>query len=137
MKNTEKRPKLILTLLWIAQVVLSLTFLWSAYMKLLNSSNLPFAWVKENQNLVIFTGIVDLLAGIGILFPNILRLRQKLTIYAAYGVILLMISACVFHLLRGEVKEIGFNIFVALIAFFIAWGRQKSCLLLKNDSHNQ
>ena len=93
-------------------------------MKIFKPEDLPFPWVKDNTNLVLITGIVDLLGGLGIVLPTLLRNQPKLTIFAAYGIIVLMTVASVFHISRGEAKDIGFNIFMALLAVFVAWGRQ-------------
>jgi hypothetical protein len=46
-----------------------------------------------------------------------------LTWVAAAGVLALMASAIVFHLVRGEAGEITGNVFLATVAAFIAWGR--------------
>lgn len=113
-------------LLWIAQGLLAVTFIWAGSMKLFLPSELPWQWIKENPSLVKLTGILDLLAGIGLVFPALLSIKPKLTIYAAYGTIVLMISASIFHISRGEASQIGFNIFVTLIAVFIIWGTQKN-----------
>ncbi|MFB2121449.1 DoxX family protein [Parapedobacter sp. 2B3] len=121
----RKTPKTFNIILWIAQGLLALTFVWAGFMKIFKPEDLPFAWVKGNANLVLFTGVFDLLAGIGIMFPTLLRIKTKLTIFAAYGIIVLMIAASIFHISRGEAKDIGFNIFMLLIAIFVAWGRQK------------
>ncbi|SRR5690606_8451611 len=121
----RKTPKTFNIILWIAQGLLALTFVWAGFMKIFKPEDLPFAWVKGNANLVLFTGVFDLLAGIGIMFPTLLRVKTKLTIFAAYGIIVLMIAASIFHISRGEAKDIGFNIFMLLIAIFVAWGRQK------------
>ena len=124
--------------LWLAQGLLALTFLWAGFMKLSKPEALPFPWISENPSLVLSTGMVDVLAGIGIFFPALLRVQPKLTIYAAYGIILLMASAIVFHLSRGEAKDIGFNIFVALLAAFIAWGRHaRAPVELKKDKQTK
>jgi len=123
--TSEQTPsKAMNIILWLAQVFLSITFIWSGFMKIFQPEKLPFAWIRESENLVLLTGFVDLLAGIGILLPALLRIKPKLTIYAAYGTIALMIAASIFHISRGEAKDIGFNIFMALLAAFIAWGRQ-------------
>jgi uncharacterized membrane protein YphA (DoxX/SURF4 family) len=125
MTSELKKSKTMNIVLWIAQGLLAVTFIWSGFMKIFQPEKLPFAWIKDNANLVLITGIVDLLAGIGILFPTLLRIQPKLTIYAAYGTIVLMIAASIFHISRGESKDIGFNIFITFLALFIAWGRQK------------
>jgi uncharacterized membrane protein YphA (DoxX/SURF4 family) len=112
-------------ILWIAQAALSLMLVWAGFMKLFQPEQLPFPWIKDNANLVLLTGAADLLGGLGIILPALLKIKPKLTIFAAYGIILLMIAACIFHISRGEASDIGFNIFIATIAVFIAWGRGK------------
>jgi hypothetical protein len=111
--------------LWVAQVFLAATLLWAGGMKLLNPSSLPWPWIKENPNLVMVTGVLNLLAGIGLVFPYLLKIKPKLTYYAALGTILLMLGASIFHISRGEASDIGFPLFVAALAAFIAWGRRK------------
>jgi hypothetical protein len=121
----KKKNSILNIALWIAQGLLAVTLIWAGAMKLLKPNDLPWPWIKENPHLVTVTGLLDLLAGLGIVLPSILRMQPKLTIYAAYGIIALMIGASIFHISRGEAKDIGFNIFVLLIAAFIAWGRKK------------
>jgi hypothetical protein len=125
----EKKNSILNIILWLAQGLLALTLVWTAVMKLFNPNDLPWLWIKENPSLVKVTGILDMLAGVGVVLPALLRIQAKLTIYAAYGIVALMIGAIVFHISRGEVSQIGFNIFVVFIALFIAWGRQKKAQL--------
>jgi uncharacterized membrane protein YphA (DoxX/SURF4 family) len=112
-------------ILWILQLLLAFLFIQSGIMKLFNPADLPWPWIKENPNLAKATGIIDLLGGIGLVLPPLLRIQPKFAMYAAYGILLLMISASIFHISRGEGSQIGFNVVVLLIAAFIAWGRQK------------
>lgn len=114
-------------ILWIAQVILAVGFIWAAAMKLFQPADKLAAmwpWTADHAGLVKFTGVLDLLAGIGLVLPAALRIQPKLTIYAAYGTIALMIAASAFHIVRGEASQIGMNIFFAVMAVFIAWGRQ-------------
>jgi uncharacterized membrane protein len=124
MTSEQKTSKTMNIILWITQGLLAATFIWVGFMKIFKPEDLPFAWVKDNTNLVLITGIVDLLGGLGIVLPTLLRIQTKLTIFAAYGIIVLMTVASVFHISRDEAKDIGFNIFMALLAVFVAWGRQ-------------
>jgi uncharacterized membrane protein len=124
MTEEQKVSKTINILLWIGQGLLAITFSWAALMKLFKPEDLPFLWVKGNDKLVLITGIVDLLGGLGIILPTLLRIRPKLAIFAAYGIVALMIIAIIFHIWRGETKDIGFNIFILLTAIFVASGRQ-------------
>lgn len=124
MTSEQKTSKTLNIILWITQGLLAATFIWAGFMKIFKPEDLPFPWVKDNTNLVLITGIVDLLGGLGIVLPALLRIQPKLTIFAAYGIIVLMMVASVIHVLRGEAKDIGFNIFMILLAVFVAWGRQ-------------
>lgn len=111
--------------LWLIQILLSVIFIWAGTMKLFKPSELPFSWVKDNLLLVKLTGGLDIMAGVGLIMPSLLRIQPQLTVYVAIGVFLLMMTACVFHLSRGEGSDIGFNLFVAFLALFIVWGRLK------------
>ena len=73
--------------------------------------------------LVKLSGIVDWLGALGVVLPTLFRIKPRLTAVAAIGVVLLMICASIFHISRGETAQIGFNVFLALIAAFVAWGR--------------
>lgn len=127
MKQQEKRVSRFNILLWVAQGLLSATLLWSGSIKLFQPVNdLAAMWPWAGQVapvLLRFTGIVDLLAAVGLILPMALNIKPKLTVYAAAGVVLLMLVASVFHIARGEASSIGINIVFAAIAAFIVWGR--------------
>lgn len=115
-------------LLWTAQAVLSLSLIGTAFIKLfLSPAELAemFPWTAENRILLLFTAIIDLLLGLGLILPQIIRPKSKLTVLSAYGLAALMICAGIFHIRRGEVSDIGVNIFLLLLAVFVARGRQK------------
>ncbi|MFY7890319.1 MAG: DoxX family protein [Spirosomataceae bacterium] len=133
MTTTNNSSKVMHFSLWAAQGFLALIFIWAAYTKLLQpleeaAKMLP--WAKDNPGLVKITGIIELLAVLGMILPSALRIQPNLTVYAAYGIIALMISAAVFHISRGEASLIGMNIFFLLLAAFVAWGRSKKAPIL-------
>lgn len=114
--------------LWIAQALLSACFIWAGATKLFSQPEKLAAmwpWTAANKTLVKLTGVIDLVAGIGLAMPGLTGIYPVLTVYAAIGVIALMLAAIIFHVARGEAKQIGFNIIVIAIATFIAWGRWK------------
>ncbi|WP_257669495.1 DoxX family protein [Parapedobacter tibetensis] len=133
MASEQKTSKTMNIILWIAQVMLSIGFIWAASMKLFQPADKlaeMWAWTAGNVTLVKLTGVLDLLAGIGLVFPALLHIQPKLTIYAAFGTIALMIAASIFHISRGEASQIGINIFFGIIAVFIIWGRLKKVPLV-------
>lgn len=128
-----KSSKVLNIALWVAQGLLALTFIWAAYTKLfqpLEEAAKMLPWAKDNPGLVKLTGVVELLGALGLILPSALRILPKLTIYAAYGAIVLMILAAVFHISRGEASLIGMNIFFLILGGFIAWGRTTKAPIL-------
>lgn len=116
-------------LLWIAQILLSLCLSWAGIVKLLQpveQLEMMWPWTGEvPPAFVKLTGIIDLLGALGLVAPSLFRFKPVLTPIAAIGIILLMIAASVFHICRGEGSQIGFNILVAVISAFVAYGRFK------------
>ncbi len=45
--------------------------------------------------------------------------------YAAFGLVLVMVGAGIFHATRGEMASIGNNSFIAAVVAFIGYGRWK------------
>jgi hypothetical protein len=114
--------------LWVAQALVGAMFLSGAFMKL--GMPIPqlakiMPWVQEvDPALVLFTGIVDGLGGIGILLPALARIQPRLTVYAAIGCAMLQVCAFVFHVSRGDPSAAsGTNVVLFLLATFVAWGR--------------
>lgn len=113
--------------LWIAQAILAFIFLWAGYVKIFQSveqMSEMMAWVPEVPILFIrLLGILELLGAAGLIFPALLRVKPRVTVWAAVACTVLMVFAATFHLTRGEVSEIGLNIGLGLIGIFIIWGR--------------
>ena len=122
MSNEQKPSKALNSLLWIAQVLLAASLIWASSMKLFAPpAKLAqmWPWTADNKSLVKLTGVIDLLAGIGLILPSLLSIQPKLTIYAAFGIIILMIAASIFHITRGEASQIGANIFLSFLLYLL------------------
>lgn len=124
----QQHSKAIRITLWLVQIILALSFIWGGLMKLFQSIeklSAMWPWTAQVSPVFLkFTAIVDLLAGIGIVVPTLLLVNPKFTRMIAFGVIVLMICASIFHICRGEASQIGINIFFALLAAFVMWGRK-------------
>lgn len=119
--------------LWVAQVLLAIGFLLAGIMKSFQpieelGKSLP--WVIEvPAALVRFIGISEFLGALALLFPSILRVQPKLTVWAAVGIATIMLFALVYHVAKGEMSVIGINILFGLMAGFVAWGRAKKVVI--------
>ena len=88
------------------------------------SASMP--WTGQLPALIVrLLGLIDLSGAVGLILPSLLRIKPQLTPWAALCIIALMVCATIFHVSRGEASVIGFNIFVAVVAAFIVWGRFK------------
>ena len=127
MQNQNSNSKALNISLWIAQVVLAAMFIMAGIMKSTQpieklSSMLP--WVTNVPEILVrIIGVCEFFGAIGILLPSLLRIQPKLTPTAATGIVIIMVLAIGLHLSRGESSVLGINIFIAVVASFIAWGR--------------
>ena len=128
-------------LVWALQILLASMFLMTGAMKIYQSINqlaTSLPWVGDvPAGLVRFIGMAELLAGLGLLLPSILKYKTFLTPLAALGIVLIMISASFFHITRGETGVIGMNAILALIALYIAWARYKKVPIYDRSSSDQ
>ncbi len=120
--------------LWVLQVALGLMFIAAGAMKATQSveamtASLP--WVTSTPiELVRFIGVSEFLGGLGLILPSLLRIKPHLTVWAANGLIAVMVLAAVFHASRGEFPAIGMNVAMIALFAFIAWGRSKKVPIL-------
>lgn len=70
-----------------------------------------------------FIGIAEILATIGLILPGLTNILPWLTPLAATGLVILMISAAIFHLARREYPNIVFNLILFALAAFVTYGR--------------
>lgn len=132
--SNQKNNKVLNIILWVLQVVFGLVFIMAGATKgfqPIESMAESMPWVTSvSSGLVRFIGISELLGGIGLLLPSILRIKPNLTVWASIGLTAVMILAALFHATRGEFGVIGVNATFILSTAFIAWGRSKKIPIL-------
>jgi uncharacterized membrane protein YphA (DoxX/SURF4 family) len=109
--------------LWIIQVVLALLFLFAGVMKLV----LPIEEMTKQMPMpglfLRFIGVCEVLGGLGLILPGLLRIRTILTPLAAAGLVIIMIGAIALTLKSGQLGPALFSLVVGLLAAFVAYGR--------------
>jgi hypothetical protein len=114
-------------LLWVLQVLLALAFLAHGLLFLF-----PPAAMVEQMNAALprwfqlFLGVAEVLAAVGLTLPGVTRVQPWLAPSAAAGVMIVMISATIFHLVRGEVSSAIVTVVLLLIATFVAYMRWRA-----------
>ncbi|HAW80187.1 MAG: DoxX family protein [Balneola sp.] len=125
----KKNNKTLNIALWVAQVLLAAMFLMAGIMKAtqpIEELSQSMTWVNDfSAGMVRFIGISELLGGIGLLLPALLRIKPIFTPLAALGLFIIMVLAFIYHISNAEYQALGINLILGAIAVFIAWGRYK------------
>ena len=83
-------------------------------------------WAKHTSDAVIYlAGFAEILGGLGLILPSLLRIMPWLTSLAALGLSIVMLLAAALNGSIGESNAIMPTILIAGIALFVAWGRYK------------
>ncbi|HEX2172763.1 MAG TPA: DoxX family protein [Dehalococcoidia bacterium] len=111
-------------LLWMFQVLLGLFFaLGSGAPKLLTPiETLPLPLPLPGP-FVLFIGVAEVLGGIGLILPGLVRIRPGLTPLAASGLLIITIGAMAYQLAAGEAGNALFAVVMTLLLAFVAVGR--------------
>lgn len=112
--------------LWVAQGLLAAAFFMAGFMKIttpiddLAANGMSFV-NTFSEEMVRFIGISEVLGGIGLIFPALLRIKPILTPIAAIALTIVMVLAAIYHISVGEPPVP--NIILFSLAAFVAWGR--------------
>ncbi len=112
--------------LWVLQVLLAAAFLAHGLL-FLN----PPAEVVEQMNaslprwFQLFLGVAEVLAAIGLTLPGLTRVMPWLVTWAAGGIMIVMVSATVFHIVRGEFSSAAITLLLLVMATYLAYMRHR------------
>jgi putative oxidoreductase len=110
--------------LWVLQVLLALAFLGHGGLLLF-----PPAAIVDQMNasfprwFQVFLGVAEVLAAVGLTLPALTRIQPWLVSCAAAGIMIVMVGATIFHLMRGELSSAATTIVLLAMATFVAYGR--------------
>jgi uncharacterized membrane protein YphA (DoxX/SURF4 family) len=110
--------------LWTLQVLLAAAFFAHGWMFLF-----PPASVVDQMNaslprwFQLFLGVAEVAAAIGLTLPGVTRVMPSLVWWAAVGIMIVMIAATVFHVMRGEMSSAAITLVLLAMASFVAYMR--------------
>ena len=113
-------------LLWVLQALLALAFFAHGMLLLMPSPEIqaqmyaalpPWFWL--------FLGIAEVAAAVGITLPGVTRIQPGLVPAAAAGITFVMVSATIWHLVRGEMSSAGITFVLLVMASFVTYMRWK------------
>jgi uncharacterized membrane protein YphA (DoxX/SURF4 family) len=111
-------------LLWVLQALLAVAFLAHGLLFLFP----PAAMVEQmnsslSRGFQLFLGSAEVLAAVGLTLPGMTRIQPWLVPCAAAGLMIVMISATTFHVMRGEISSAIITAVLLLVATFVAYMR--------------
>jgi uncharacterized membrane protein YphA (DoxX/SURF4 family) len=113
-------------LLWIVQVLLAVAFFAHGWMFLFPP---PEIAAQMNASLPrwfqLFLGVAEVLAAIGLLLPGLTKVMPWLVAWAAAGIMTVMVSATIFHLLRAEMSSAAITLLLLAMATWVAYMRHR------------
>jgi hypothetical protein len=121
--KTNKNSRKTEVVLWIVQGLLAALFLFAGGMKLVLPAEMMKGPVALPVGFLRFIGVAELLGAIGLILPELLRIRRELTPLAAAGLVIIMTGATVVTLMGGAVAPALVPFVVGLLAAFVARGR--------------
>ena len=112
--------------LWTVQVVLAALFLFAGVMKLVLPIEALAGPVSLPGPLLRFIGVAEVLGGVGLVLPWLLKIRPMLTPVAACGLEIIMVGAVAITAVGGSVLGAAFPLVVGLALAAIAYGRMSA-----------
>ena len=110
--------------LWVLQVLLAVAFFAHGWMMLWPP---PEIAVQMNASLPrwfsLFIGVSEVLAAIGLILPGLTRVMPWLVAWAAGGIVIVMVSATIYHVVRGEMASAATTLVLLVMATVVAWMR--------------
>jgi hypothetical protein len=112
--------------LWVLQILLAAAFLAHGWILLFPSPDmLALMNTTMSTSFRIFLGIAEVLAAAGLTLPGLTRILPWLVPLAAAGVMIVMVSATVFHIARNEISSAFTTAVLLGLATFVAYMRWK------------
>ena len=110
--------------LWVLQVLLAIVFLAHGLMMLF-----PPESIVEQMNaslprwFQVFLGVAEVAAAVGLTLPGLTGVLPALVPAAAVGIMIVMVSATAFHLMRAEWSSAVITFVLLLMASYVAYMR--------------
>jgi putative oxidoreductase len=112
--------------LWFLQVLLAVAFLAHGLLFLV-----PPPDIAEQMNaslprwFQVSLGVAEVLAAIGLTLPGLTRIQPWLVTWAAAGIMIVMVSATIYHVRRAEISSAAITLLLLAMATYVAYMRHR------------
>ncbi len=112
-------------LLWTLQALLAALFVFAGGMKLIAPIDTLTDLIPLPGLLIRFVGVAEVLGGLGLILPSVLRIRPRLVVLAAVELAHIMVGAAIVTLVTTDALSALVPVAVGCLAIFIAYGRAR------------
>ena len=110
--------------LWVLQVLLALAFLAHGVLLLAPPPEIAAQLTTMfPRGFWVFLGVAEVLAAVGLTLPGLTRIKPWLVVWAAGGIMIVMVSATILHLTRGEFSSAAVTVLLLAMATVVAYMR--------------
>jgi uncharacterized membrane protein YphA (DoxX/SURF4 family) len=110
--------------LWVLQLLLAAAFFAHGLLFLMPPPDIA---VQMNASMPrwfqLFLGVAEILAAVGLILPGLTRILPWLVTWAAVGIMFVMVSATLFHLVRSEWSSALTTLVLLAMATYLAYMR--------------
>jgi len=111
-------------LLWVLQALLAAAFLAHGLLLLMPPADIAAQLTAAlPRSFWVFLGVAEVAAAIGITLPGATRILPWLVPSAAAGIMFVMVSATIWHVMRGEISSAVVTLVLLVMATFVAYMR--------------
>jgi hypothetical protein len=111
-------------LLWVLQALLAAAFFAHGLLLLVPPADIAAQMTAELPRWFwVFLGVAEIAAAIGITLPGATRILPQLVPAAAAGIMFVMVSATIWHVMRGEISSAFVTLLLLVMATFVAYMR--------------
>ena len=113
-------------LLWVLQVLLAVAFLLHGLLLLMPPAEIAAQLLMSlPRSFWVFLGVAEIAAAIGLTLPGLTRVMPFFVSWAAVGIMIVMISATGYHIVRGEYGPAATTFVLLIMATFVAYQRSR------------
>ncbi len=111
-------------LLWVLQALLAAAFLAHGLMLLMPPADIaPLLAASLPRGFWVFLGWAEIAAAVGITLPGAARIQPWLVPLAADGIMFVMVSATIWHVVRGEISSAIITLVLLAMSTYVAYMR--------------
>ena len=112
------------SVLWVIQLLLAAAFLAHGWLVLAPPPEIAAQMLAALPRWFwLFLGVAEVAAAAGLILPGLTRILPWLVTWAAVGIMIVMVSATGYHLMRGEMSSAAITLLLFAMAAFVAYMR--------------